>query len=356
LGKFARFAGNIPHSCHKRALLGAYPHLDTLTLRRSVMEMKRKLAMAIGTLALALGAGHLMQNGLGGAPEQMAAAPIPQGITPLAAGLGSPEVATPAVKAPMLPEAAFGPPAPDVVAAPEVVPEMADQAAVADAACPLQLDVMAMSEARLDLTLIAPCRPSERVVIRHGGLAVTAMTSPSGSLFTTLPGLEARGQVSVYFSDGVEANGAEALPDLAMYRRFAVQWVADDAFALNAFENGAEFGTVGHVSAANPARRLPNVPVKGGYLTVLGDQTAPLPMMAQVYTFPVDLAEAVDLTIEAEVTEATCNRELLGEVLFSEAGSVTKTDLTMATPDCDAIGDVLVLNNPLPDLKLAAAN
>jgi hypothetical protein len=78
--------------------------------------------------------------------------------------------------------------------------------------------------------------------------------------------------------------------------------------------------------------------------------------MAQVYTFPVGLAEAVDLTIEAEVTEATCNRELLGEVLFSELGGVTKTDLTMATPDCDAIGDVLVLNNPLPDLKLAAAN
>jgi hypothetical protein len=96
--------------------------------------------------------------------------------------------------------------------------------------------------------------------------------------------------------------------------------------------------------------------MQGGYLTVLGDRTAPLPMLAEVYTFPIDLAEPVDLTIEASVTDATCDRELLGEVLLSEGGEVTKTDLTMATPTCDAIGDVLVLNNPLPDLKLAAMN
>jgi hypothetical protein len=75
-----------------------------------------------------------------------------------------------------------------------------------------------------------------------------------------------------------------------------------------------------------------------------------------VYTFPLDPAAPVDLAIEASVTAATCDRELLGEVLLSEGGALTKTDLTMATPTCDAIGDVLVLNNPLPDLKLAAVN
>jgi hypothetical protein len=335
------------------ALLDAYPHPDTLTLRRSVMELTRKVALATATLALALGAGHLMQNGFG-APQQMAAAPlVPQAITPLAAGLGGPEVIAPVAKTLVLPDVAFATPTPPVMDAdPVVLPEPE----VADAGCSLTLDVMAMSEARLDLTLIAPCRPSERVVIRHGGLAVTAMTSPSGSLFTSVPGLEASGQVSVYFGDGAGASGAEALPDLASYRRFAVQWVADDAFALNAYENGALFGAEGHISMANPQRQLPNVPSKGGSLTLLGDQSPPLPMLAQVYTFPVDATTPVNLAIEAEVTAATCDRELLGEVLFSELGRVTKTDLTMATPNCDAIGDVLVLNNPLPDLKLAAAN
>ena len=56
------------------------------------------------------------------------------------------------------------------------------------------------------------------------------------------------------------------------------------------------------------------------------------------------------------MSEATCDRELLGELLISEGGTHAATDLTLATPECDAIGDVLVLNNLLPDLKLATAN
>lgn len=47
---------------------------------------------------------------------------------------------------------------------------------------------------------------------------------------------------------------------------------------------------------------------------------------------------------------------MLGELLFRDRGFLAKTDLTMAPPTCDALGDVLVLNNPLPGLKLAAAN
>lgn len=379
------------------------------------MEFKRKLAMVVTTLAVALGVGHVMQNGLGAQPGRVASnetptpeslANAPQEIVPLAAGLGGmPEqtgmVAEPGL--PALPEAAFTPapaeqpapepaapaeaalPAPDMPeaaldAAPALGPVMgpasetvpapdvaekddSPEAALPEIAisgdstnCPVSLDVMASALATLDLTLQAPCRASERVVIRHGGLTVTGMTSLTGTLFTSIPGMDATGAVSVLFGDGLEVNAAGALPDLALYRRFAVQWMADDTFQINAFENGAQFGEAGHVSATNPHRRIASLPMQGGYLSLLGDGAAPLPMLAEVYTFPQAPDETVVLTIEASVTEATCNRELLGEVLLSEAGTVTKTDLTMATPTCDAIGDVLVLNNPLPDLKLAAAN
>jgi hypothetical protein len=347
------------------------------------MELKRKVAMVAATLSVALGAGHIMQNGFGVKPgrvalvEEPATAPAiaptdaPKEIIPLAAGLGNVPALEPSVQAtPALPDAAFSPAAEEEIAPPieqvnlpDLTEPGTDSASKPETVisgdstnCPVRLGVMANAQATLDLTLVAPCRASERVVIRHGGLAVTGMTTLTGSLFTSIPGMDSAGEVSVLFGDGVEVNAAEALTDLALYRRFAVQWVADDAFQINAFENGAVFGGEGHVSSANPHRRLANVPMESGYLDVLGDASAPLPMLAEVYTFPIDPADPVDLTIEASVTAATCDRELLGEVLLSEGGTTTKTDLTMATPTCDAIGDVLVLNNPLPDLKLAAAN
>lgn len=345
------------------------------------MELKRKVAMVAATLSVAFGAGHIMQNGFGVKPGRVALveAPAtvpaitptdaPKEIIPLAAGLGSTPSLAPSVEPGLpLPDTAFAPvpeTAPEVepvklptVNAPETdAPSKPETVLSGDSTnCPVRLGVMANAQATLDLTLVAPCRASERVVIRHGGLAVTGMTTLTGSLFTSIPGMDAAGEVSVLFGDGVEVNAADALTDLALYRRFAVQWMADDTFQINAFENGSVFGGEGHVSSANPHRRLANVPMESGYLDVLGDASAPLPMLAEVYTFPIDPADPVDLTIEASVTAATCDRELLGEVLLSEGGTTTKTDLTMATPTCDAIGDVLVLNNPLPDLKLAAAN
>jgi len=337
------------------------------------MDLKRKLAMVAATVAVALGAGHVMQNGLNVKQGRVASAEgaatngaeTPKAIVPLAAGLGTapaPVVTATESTMPALPDAAFTP-APAAATEQAILPEAvaptaapAAETATAAEACPTTLDVIATDQAMLDLTLIAPCRASERVVLRHGGLAVTGVTSATGTLFISLPGMQSAGEVAAMFSDGLELKAAEALTDLPLYRRFAVQWMADDAFQINAFENGAAYGADGHVSAANPQRALPNVPIKGGYLTRLGDNTAVLPMLAEVYTFPMDLDAPVNLTIEASVTAATCDRELLGEVLLSEGGKLEKTDLTMATPTCDAIGDVLVLNNPLPDLKLAAAN
>ena len=47
---------------------------------------------------------------------------------------------------------------------------------------------------------------------------------------------------------------------------------------------------------------------------------------------------------------------MLGEVLESKAGTVTSTELTLAMPECDALGDILVLKNPGQDVTLAAVN
>ena len=37
-------------------------------------------------------------------------------------------------------------------------------------------------------------------------------------------------------------------------------------------------------------------------------------------------------------------------------GTRSVNDLTLAMPDCDAVGDILVLNNPGQDVTLTASN
>ncbi|MFN3824537.1 MAG: hypothetical protein ACK4GW_07525 [Pseudorhodobacter sp.] len=358
------------------------------------MDRKRKLAMVFATAAVAMGVGHVLQGGLSGAPLRAAGlSSEPSSITPLAAGLGGAPSAADTVTGgaraeagPRLPDDAMQPADPVVNPIPGAtatatateLPEGAEGAldaasvaagpvatdtATADPAslalsgdsinCPVELQVLASEAASLSLSLIAPCRASERVVIRHGGLAFTAKTSLSGGLVVEIPGMELSGGVSVRFEDGFEAVAAADLPDLPIYQRFAVQWLSNDSFELHAFENGAEPGGAGHVSAANPQRRIAGVPGRGGVLTLLGDDSVALPMLAEVYTWPLDPAINVEVQVETVVSAATCDRELLGELLLSQAGTVEVTDLTMATPACDAIGDVLVLNNPVADMKLA---
>ena len=85
----------------------------------------------------------------------------------------------------------------------------------------------------------------------------------------------------------------------------------------------------------------------------LGDASAPLPLLAEVYTLPA--TGKVELSVEAQVTAQTCGRELLGEMLDSRDGKVRVQDLSMAMPGCDALGDFIVLNNPRGDLTLASS-
>ncbi|MBL4915762.1 hypothetical protein [Szabonella alba] len=403
------------------------------------MNRTRKLAMVVGSVAVAMGLGHVLQGGLPGSSDSRAdLETVPRDIQPLAAGLGqAPDTAlrAPAEAAPPLtPEAmqrsatdapdraapespvAADPVAADPVAAdavaegattqapatettmmdpsatasepsepaeadapgpeaprPDAAPVVVTDGAAPDAApapetpveaaqaalsgdsvnCPTDLQLLPDEGATLLLDLLAPCRSAERVVILHGGLAFTGKTSLSGALSVTFPAMEQSGAVTLRFPDGTELHAAADLPDLPIYQRFAVQWMAQDNFGIHAFENRTGEAAPVYVSAADPQRRLPGVPGRGGVLALLGDDSVDLPMLAEVYTWPTDPAVTVDLQIESEVTAASCGREVLGELLLSQAGTVKVTDLSMAMPDCDGVGDVLVLNNPVADMKLA---
>ena len=224
--------------------------------------------------------------------------------------------------------------------------------------CQLTLDLSAEPGAMIGAMLLAPCHPGERVVLRHAGLAFTGQTTATGSLFLGLPALAARAEVEILFGNGDKVSSMVALEDFAGMQRFGVQWQAtSDSFQLQAFEGGASYGDAGHKSADNPGAAPFGQDPKGtGYLSLLGDSTTDLPMLAEIYTFPRQPALAAEVLIEAAVTAVTCGHEMLGETLSSIDGVVVVTELTLAMPECDAVGDFLVLKNLVPDMTLAAAD
>lgn len=353
------------------------------------MSMKRSALRAGAVLAVALAAGHLVQTMYAErAQTATTRTDVPKKIEKVSAG---PETAAETAAAPALPDPALPaaaslapapvpdapatpPPAPAELAAltdvtpalpplpllpalpmlaPPVDKATAPEAPPAPAAapdCTPALSLAAAPGAILAVTLRAPCAAGARVVLRHAGLAVAESLDSSGQLALDLPALAVSGEVSALFGDGTVLMAATAVPEAAATRRFAVQWMAGDTFQLRVVGPGQAYGDAENVSAEMP------VSAQGGFLVSLGDPTLDLPMLAQVYTWPGDPALTAAPVVEAAVTDATCGRELLGETILAENGKVTVTDLTVAMPGCDALGDILVLNNLAGDVTLAAQN
>ena len=354
-----------------------------------MIDIKRKITRAVAVLAVALGAGHLVQNmSKSEAPARVARTevlPEPKAIETVAATDVRPDpvLPKPAMTAQIVSDAAKPPiaepaPAPIVLAAtgatettpdavplPKLVPapvvplvaapQIAFPAPQLADGCAIALDLMAEPNAMIGIMLQAPCHVNERVVVKHAGLAVSAMTTANGALFTAIPAFESAATIDVLFADGKTATAMVAMPDVAQLRRFGVQWQAEDAFQVHAFEYGAGYGQAGHVSGADPHRPVAGLPSSGGFLTLLGDSTAKNPLLAEIYTFPADPNAKAEVVVESAVTEATCGRELLAETLNTVGGKVFVAELTLAMPDCTAVGDYMVLKNLVLDLNIAAA-
>ena len=89
-----------------------------------------------------------------------------------------------------------------------------------------------------------------------------------------------------------------------------------------------------------------------------GDLDAVEPLVAEVYTFPAEMESregGVKLTVEAEVIQANCGTEIEAKS-FELRGrdQLVTQDLSLAVPDCTALGSFLVLNNLLQDMKVAS--
>lgn len=304
------------------------------------MDRRRKIAIGTVLLGIGLSATHLFEGDV--APAALASVEIPAAKPPAA-----PEPA---------PQAMTGR-EPAAQAIPATVSDATDnpaaqpEAPVADACAPT-LDLLPEPDAMIGITLIAPCHPGARVVLAHDGLAVTLRTTATGSVFTSIPALSVAGMVTARLPDGAEVTAQTDMPEAAGYGRLVVQWQGDDRFSLNAYAPAAVYGGAGHEQAVALAD-IPAGTSLTGRVIGLGSQDVDLPLLAEVYTHP--RGDRNTLTIEAEVTAATCGREMLGETIKSRNGQVTVQDLTLAMPDCDAMGEFLVLNIVPADLTLAQA-
>lgn len=205
--------------------------------------------------------------------------------------------------------------------------------------------------AMIAVSLTAPCDGGARVELHHAGLTVTERISASGKMEARVPVLDQAGLLEVRFGDGRSVSAAQAMPQLAALRRFAVEWTGAQGFILHGIENGAEFGAKGDISPSQPGM-IPTGATQGGWLSLLGDASVENPKLAQIYTFP--LTDDADVVVEAPVTAANCAQSVAGKTLTSLAGVAQATNLTLTMPDCSAVGDFLVLNNLSQNTKVAA--
>ncbi|AXT27763.1 hypothetical protein D1823_15030 [Ruegeria sp. AD91A] len=304
------------------------------------MFVVRNYVTMCGTVACALGIGYLMQNG---SPAQPAGAQ--QGVDVASASEQSSVlsgldgiVQTSATVSDAIPGNAT--PVSRAVPAPSRPSD-----------CSISARAVAVPGAMARLSLKAPCHKNERVEVHHSGLTVSQKTNESGALDMTIPALSEYAIFLISFENEAGTVATTHVTDIAEYDRVALQWQGDTELQIHALEFGASYGSSGHVwddASAKGAGEVLRLGQAG-----LGDTKN-----VQVYSFPAgttDRSGTIDLTVEAEVTEANCGHTLNVQALeLLSDRRLRSRDMSLTLPDCSQAGEFLVLNNLLSDLTIAA--
>ena len=227
-----------------------------------------------------------------------------------------------------------------------------------DAECALEISAVAMPAALIAIDVIEPCQPDARVEIVHSGLTVTERSDEAGVLSFDLPAFENPAFITVNMPDGTGQDFLVTVPDFDNFERAAVQWEDNHGLDLHAYEFEAAFGEQGHIWSENTAEPTRAITGEGGFLTQLGSAQVEDPMMAAVYTFPRAAMEgdgAVQLAVEAPITSISCGQTTQARTLETRTdGTVSVVELSFVQPDCDAIGDFVLLQNLFEDLRVAS--
>lgn len=208
--------------------------------------------------------------------------------------------------------------------------------------CEAQLALSALPGAMIEARLAAPCNRGERFIVRHSGLSFSAQTKADGIATVVLPALRTDAMVAVYLQDARLVLGRVSVPDAASYARYAISWDSPLEMELRVTDGD---------------RVLIGSPVLSGAeqgVFALGQPKLPSPVLARVYSVPGKDLGTAEITGELLITPATCGRTLRVETVHSAGGIATATEETIAVPLCGTSGNILVLKNLAPGLKLAA--
>ena len=341
------------------------------------LSRSRKMMTAGVTFSAALAVGFVMQNGNAFAERSTDVEAIPAPTTTTV--LVEPSVALrdvtlpadngPTMVAPTVEVAELTVPAsidpvvtdivPTLVAATvpdEPISEPTDEVAM-DVDCVPEMAAEATAYGMVNLTVDASCYSRARFTVHHQGMMFSVATDEDGRFEAEVPALTENAVFIAAFDDGMGAVASVIVPDVAELDRAVLQWQGNAAVGIHAFEFGAEFGTEGHVWAEAP--RSPSAASEGrGFLVQLGNADLPEPLIAEVYTYPSAQSSAggaIELSVEASITIRNCGREVAAQsIQIGPEHDAEAVDLQVTMPDCDAVGDFLVLKNMFTDLTLAA--
>ncbi len=212
--------------------------------------------------------------------------------------------------------------------------------------------------AMVTLTLTSPCRGEEVISIQHGNISFSARMSSLGMLSVQVPALDPEAEFSVTFPDGDVVSTIIDVPAASRVERVVLQSGTNSGLQVHALEFGADYGEAGHIWSATPGDPETAALTNGGFLVSLGDVSVEDGQIAEIYTYPVTTDNrdgVVRVSIEAEVTALNCAKEVSGKILQkSQNGVASLVSLSLAIPECDAIGEYLVLKNLLRDLRVAS--
>ncbi|MGB7319521.1 MAG: hypothetical protein WBC85_16275 [Planktotalea sp.] len=343
------------------------------------MDIKR-IVMAGGVLATAGAIGFVMQNGESAkarytnatVPDISGTASEPLEVTDitLTSAVAETKPAAEISESRSLGEttaAMIEPDAKPVEAEPQIrtaalgevlVPDAKEDTLAAPASlCSIDMTAQASAAAMVDVSLSASCYPNERVTFHHNGMMFTDATDNDGNLNLSIPALSENAVIIVAFSNGEGALADTKVPTLEYYDRLVVQSKASSSLHINAFEFGADYRDAGHVTLDAKRSIEDATQGVGGFITSLGDKDQGEALVAEIYTFPTATAKQtgdVHVSVDAEVTVSNCGLRVEAQTLeVLRAGSMKVQDLSLPIPACDAVGDFLVLQNLLQDLKVA---
>lgn len=237
------------------------------------------------------------------------------------------------------------------------IAEPAGEAAIASVDCPAVLNAAAGPVAMINVTLDAPCYANEVATIHHEGMMFDLITDAKGHAEFVVPALKAKSVIIASFANGAGTMVETETKSLEFYDRVVLQWQGVSGLQMHAFEEQATYNEPGHVWNGAPRKSMAAAGGQGGFLIQLGDENSPTAMMAEVYTFPTSLTGQTNdvlLTVEAEITSTNCDARVAAQTLqYTPQNGLKIQDLSMKLPDCQAIGEFLILDNLLESVRLA---